>query len=83
MYKTVHQLRPEWRRTEKPIGVEYGEPHYIPQVPSGLGTNGVQYQTQSPTQCQWTNVRGYGNILVYTSGEKPLTATYKVSQWNI
>lgn len=79
MYETVHQLRPEWRRINKPIGVEYGEPHYIPKVPSGLGTNEVQYQTQR----QWTNVRGYGNILTYTEGKQPLTATYKVSQWNI
>jgi hypothetical protein len=83
MYETVHQLRPEWRRINKPIGVEYGEPYYIPQVPSGLGTNEVQHQTQPSAQHQWTNVRGYGNILLYTEGVKPLTATYKVSQWNI
>jgi hypothetical protein len=79
MYETFYELRPEWRRINKPIGVEYGEPYYIPQVPSGLGTNEVQYQTQR----QWTNVRGYGNILLYTEGTQPLTATYKVSPWNI
>ena len=79
MYETVHQLRPEWRRINKPIGVEYGESYYIPKVPIGLGTNHVEHQIQH----QWTNVRGYGNILTYTEGTQPLTATYKVSQWNI
>ena len=79
MYETFYELRPEWRRINKPIGVEYGEPYSIPQVPLGMGTNEVQ----SHTQPQWTNVRGYGNILIYTAGTQPLTATYKVSAWNI
>ena len=80
MYETFYELRPEWRRINKPIGVEYSEPYYTPKVPTGLGTNHVENQNE---QKQWTNVRGYGNILIYKEGKQPLTATYKVSSWNI
>ena len=73
---SVNQLRPEWRRINKPNGVEYGKPYYMP---SELRTNQVQYDTHR----QWTNVRGYGNILVYSDGSQPFVATYNVSQWNV
>jgi len=42
---------------------------YAPRVPSDMGVNDVMYETSR----QWTNVRGYGNVLVYNEnvGNQP------------
>jgi len=56
------------------VGVKYyynGEHavRYAPNVPADMGVNDVLYETSH----QWTNVRGYGNVIVYNEnvGEKP------------
>ena len=72
----VHDLY--WRKIDQPVGVEYNETHYIPSVPYGMGNNEVNYTTPY----QWTNVRGYGNILQYQKLQQPYMVGYRVFPWN-
>lgn len=67
-----------WKQMNKQTGVEYNHPYYLAQVPQGMGSNAVGGYTPR----QWTNVRGYGNILTYTKLPNPLGVGYNVSPWN-
>jgi len=72
----VHDLY--WKKVNVPVGIEYYAPHYLPSVPYGMGSNEVNYYTPY----QWTNVRGYGNILQYQELKEPYMVGYQVFPWN-
>jgi hypothetical protein len=68
-----------WKKLNIPIGVEYSEPYYLAQVPPSMGNNEVSYIDNR----QWTNVRGYGNILVYREMPNYPNVNFTVSPWNV
>jgi len=68
-----------WKKINVPNGVEYNQPYYLVEVPSYMGNNDVANQTDNH---KWTNVRGYGNILVYQDTSKYPTVNFTVSPWN-
>lgn len=74
--RTVREL--QWNNLNIPVGVEYNQTHYIPQVPKGMGSDTADYYTPY----EWTNVRGYGNILQYQKLPQPFMVGYKVYPWN-
>jgi len=67
-----------WRRDDKPTGVLYNSPHFLVQVPENMGNNSVNFDTNR----QWTNVRGYGNILVYNETNEFPKVHFSVHPWN-
>ncbi len=67
-----------WRRNDKPIGVLFNSPHFLVQVPEDMGNNNVNFNTNR----QWTNVRGYGNILVYNETSEFPIVHFSVHPWN-
>ena len=68
-----------WKKLNIPTGVEYNAPYYLAQVPQSMGNNEVSYINNR----QWTNVRGYGNILVYTEMTNYPGVNFTVSPWNV
>lgn len=68
-----------WKKINKPTGVEYAEPYYLVQVPKDMGSNNVNYTDDR----KWTNVRGYGNILVYQEMPAFPKVNFTAHPWNI
>ncbi len=69
-----------WPRINVPNGVNFYTPHHLVQVPPNMGTNEVS-ESQIDNR-RWTNVRGYGNILVYDETPKFPTVHFSVFPWN-
>lgn len=74
----VFNIEPGFRKIQKPVGVEYGEPYYLTQVPRGMADDSVSYTTQRV----YTNVRGYGNIITYREIPNQHMVEYHVQPWN-
>jgi hypothetical protein len=75
--KVAHDLY--WKKLNKATGVEYREPYYLVQVPADMGNNTVNYTDNR----QWTNVRGYGKILIYQEMPNYPRVDYTVHPWNV
>ena len=67
-----------WEKLNIPIGVEYREPYYLAQLPLSMGNNEVDFTHNR----QWTNVRGFGNILVYNEMPEHPNVRFTISPWN-
>ena len=74
----VFNIEPGFRKIQKPVGVEYGEPYYLTQVPSGMADDNVNYTTERV----FTNVRGYGNIITYREIPNQNMVEFHVQPWN-
>jgi hypothetical protein len=67
-----------WKKVNKPTGVEYNVPYKLVQVPGDMGDNNVNFNMNR----QWTNVRGYGNILIHNETKNFPVVEYSVHPWN-
>jgi hypothetical protein len=68
-----------WKKINVPTGVEYNQPYHLVEVPSTMGNNEAAKQIDNH---KWTNVRGYGNILVYQDTSNFPNVQFSVSPWN-
>ena len=76
--KVVQDLH--WKKINVPNGVNFYTPYSLVQVPPNIGNNEVA--VSQIDHRKWTNVRGYGNILIYEETAKHPTVNFLVSPWN-
>lgn len=71
-------IDPNFRNINRPVGVDLGVSHPMPKQINDTNNNEMKFTTNR----EWTNVRGYGNIVRYREDNQDISVTYKTSPWN-
>jgi len=67
-----------WGGRSLPNGTQTCSPHFLVQVPENMGSNNVNFNTNR----QWTNVRGFGNIVIYNETDTFPIVNFTTHPWN-